>query len=94
MEMMTMSVPSHTEKTLKKGPAHRPVLDPKTGSKIGQRATQNWNPFWTHFLSNFGIVFGGFWVPSGPQDWPGRGLEEPVELRKAKKTTIKKVVFA
>ena len=47
------------------------------GPKMGSRAPQNWIHFWTHFLSNFGVAFGGFWVPSGPQDWPGRGLEDP-----------------
>ena len=55
----------------------KPILGPKMDPKMGPRAAQNWLPFWTHFWFNFGVAFGGFWVPSGPQDWPGRGLEEP-----------------
>ena len=58
-------------------PPEDTVLGPKMDPKMGPRAAQNWIHFWTHFWSNFGVAFGGFWVPSGPQDWPGRGLEEP-----------------
>ena len=64
-------------KKSKKGPSDPSVLGPTTDPKMGPRAAQNWLPFWTHFWSKFGVAFGSFWVPSGPQDWPGRGLEEP-----------------
>ena len=66
-----------TKKPWKYVPPSRRVLGPKTDPKMGPRAAQNWLPFWSHFWSNFGVAFGSFWVPSEPQDWPGRGPEEP-----------------
>ena len=78
-------------------PPEDTVLGPKTDPKMGPRAAQNWLPFWSHFWSNFRVAFGGFWVPSGPQDWPGKGLEEPKRAKwssERQKKTFKKVVFA
>ena len=92
-----MEILSHTEKTLKKGPAHRPFLDPKTVPKMGPRAAQNWIPFWTHFCPKFGPLLEVFWEPSGPPDWPRRGLEEPKRAKGAlrnQEDDYKKVVFA
>ena len=53
------------------------VLGPKTGPKMSPRGAHNGVPFWSPFWCNFGSLLGVFRGPSGPEDWPGRGLEEP-----------------
>ena len=69
------------------------LILPKKLEKCASRAHPFWAPKRTPKRvqeqpktgSLFGVIFGPilgsllevFWVPSGPQDWPGRGLEEP-----------------
>ena len=88
--------PEPSEKTLKKGPPDPSVLDPKMGPKMGPRAAQNWIHFLSYFLSNFGVVFGGFWVPSGPKTGPGeiwRSLREQSGAPRGQKDNFQKSGF-
>ena len=53
------------------------VLGPKRTPKWVQEQPKSGSLFGSIFGPILGSLLGVFWVPSGPQDWPGRGLEEP-----------------
>ena len=67
-------LPKNIEKC---APPRDTFLGPKTSPKMSPRGAQNGDPFWSPFWCNFGSLLGVFRGPSGPEDWPGRGLEEP-----------------
>ena len=52
------------------------------------------DPFLVQFWIAFEMILGAIWAPRLARERSGGAYESQVELREAKKTTFKKVVFA
>ena len=65
------------QKTLKKGPPHRPVLDPKIGLNLVRELLKIGSNFGSVFGPILGSLLEQFWEPSGPQDRHKRRQKGP-----------------